>query len=176
MAELLCRMLHKWESDNKFHGVKFGRFSPPISHLMFADDFILFFLANSEEVKNVQHCLQLYGKWTGQAFNMDKYGVLFSHNVTGSTKSNIKSYLGTKELNKKTKHLGLPLFIEKNKNTSLEELRKQIKFPFQGWKAKILSKTGCATLIKHVITSISVYAMSSFFLQEGWCENLEKMA
>nr|XP_048330728.1 uncharacterized protein LOC107407973 [Ziziphus jujuba var. spinosa] len=34
MAELLSRMLFKWESDKKFNGVKLGRLSPSISHII----------------------------------------------------------------------------------------------------------------------------------------------
>lgn len=47
---------------------------------------------------------------------------------------------------------------------------------FKGWKAKLLSQAGRATLVKHVATSIPVYTMSSILLPKGLCESLDKMA
>lgn len=47
---------------------------------------------------------------------------------------------------------------------------------FQGWQAKLLSQAGRATFVKHVAFSIPIYAMSSFLLPKGWCNNLEKLA
>lgn len=35
-TELLFRILHKWECNGKINGVKLGRASPIISHLMFS--------------------------------------------------------------------------------------------------------------------------------------------
>lgn len=176
MAELLSRMLHKWESDNKFHGVKLGRLSPLINHLMFADDIIIFFRANVDEVRNIQRCLHLYCKWTSQAFNREKSRCFFSRNVTGIIKANIKSWLGMKDLDKSTKHLGLPFVVGKNKSSTFDKLIMKIQSKFQTWIARLLSQTGRAILIKHVASSISVYSMSSFLLPKGWCENLEKLA
>lgn len=169
-------MLHSWENDKKFHGVKIGRSAPSISHLMFADDVINFCKANLEEVRNVQNCLLLYYKWSGQAFNKEKSGFFFSQNVSGKVKALIKIYLGMKELDKKSKHLGMPLIVERNKSLAFENLRRTMENKFQGWKANLLSQTERATLVKHVATSFPVYTMSSFLLSKGWCESLEKLA
>nr|XP_048321716.1 uncharacterized protein LOC125419554 [Ziziphus jujuba var. spinosa] len=142
MVELLSRMLHKWETDAKFNGIKIGRLAPSITYLSFADDVIIFCRVNVEEIRNIQRCLHLHCKWTGQSFNKDKLGCFFSSNVPWKTKASIKRYMGMKEMDKKGKHLGMPMVVEKNKSTIFEDLRKKIESKFQGWKANLLSQTG----------------------------------
>nr|XP_048331218.1 uncharacterized protein LOC125422872 [Ziziphus jujuba var. spinosa] len=128
VTELLSRLLHSWESEGKFNGVKLGRLSPSITHLLFVDDILIFYQANSEE------------------------------------------------LNKDSKYLDFPLFLERNKVCAFEELKRNLETRIQRWKAKLLSQASRATLIKHVATSIPVYTMSTFLLLKVWCDNFEKLA
>ncbi|XP_060671343.1 uncharacterized protein LOC132803112 [Ziziphus jujuba] len=127
LMELLSKMLLKWERDGKINGVKLGRQASSIIHLLFADDLLIFCRANMDEVKNVYQCLQLFYKWIGQAFNKEKSGCFFFKNVTPRSRLDIKWCLGMKELDNKSKHLGLPLFIERNKSTVFEDLRRKVE-------------------------------------------------
>lgn len=156
--------------------MKLGHVFPSISHLLFADNILIFYRANLEEVRHVQRCIQLYCKWTGQPFNRKKSGCFFSWNVLAKSKVSVKKCLGMRELNKKTKRLGLPLFVGKNKMGTFKELRRKVEAKFSGWKAKFLSQSRSVTLIKHVAHSIPVYSTSSFLLPKWWCDKLEKSA
>lgn len=71
MLELLSKMITSWEGDRKFNGVKLERTAPSISHLLFADDVLIFCRANEKEVRNVLKCL--YYKWTSQVINFEKF-------------------------------------------------------------------------------------------------------
>lgn len=175
VSKLLSRLLHKWEREGKFNGVKLGRSSLSISHLLFADDVLIFCRANTREIRNVLKCLGLYCRWSGQAINFDKSGCFFSRNVMGQTKAQIKSYFQMKEVDKKMKYFGTPLFMARNKMSASEDLRKKIETIIEGWKAKLLLQAGKATLIKHVATSVPVYSMSTFLLSKAWCDNMEKL-
>lgn len=55
---VFSRLLTKAKSEGKIHGVKMSRTSPPISHLMYADDLTIYCRANIEEVSEVAKCLQ----------------------------------------------------------------------------------------------------------------------
>ncbi|XP_048319507.2 uncharacterized protein LOC125418867 [Ziziphus jujuba] len=176
MAKLLSRMLFKWEIDRKITGMKFGCSSPSVTHLLFGDDVIIFCGANTEEACNIHRCLQLYWKWTGQSFNRENSECFFSRNVSSKGKSDIKKILGRKELEKNTKHLRLPLFLLKNKSETFQHLQRKVETRIQGWKAKLLSQAGRATLIKHMVTSIPVYTMSTFLLPKGWCQRIQSKA
>nr|XP_048330709.1 uncharacterized protein LOC125422659 [Ziziphus jujuba var. spinosa] len=116
------------------------------------------------------------GRWTRQAINVDKSGCFFSRNVLERPKALIKSILGIRELSKKTKYLGIPLFMDRNKVVAFEDLKNKVESKIQGWKAKLLSQTGRVTLIKHVVTSVPVYSMSTFLLVKFWCDKVEKIS
>ena len=73
-------------------------------------------------------------------------------------------------------HLGNPLFLGRNKSESFNFLKKKVQDRLEGWMAKTISKVGRSTLIKAVVQSIPLYAMSTFKLPKTFCQGLDKMA
>lgn len=132
-------MLRKLEADGKIHGIKLGRSSPAISHLLFADDLLLFCRAKLDEVKEVSNCLDQFCRWSGQRINFMKSGSFFSSNTSNRTKAEIKKFCGLGELPKDSKYLGNPFFMRKNLSKDFEELKRKMEVKFEGWKAKLLS-------------------------------------
>lgn len=45
----------------------------------------------------------------------------------------------------------------------------------KGWKVKVLSQAGHATLIKTMARVMPIYCMSSFLLPKGWCDAIDKI-
>lgn len=64
--------------------------------------------------------------------NFDKSSCFFLRNVPGRSRAIIKNCLGMRELDKKAKYLGIPLFIEKNKMAALEDLKRKVDARFHG--------------------------------------------
>lgn len=66
-AEVLSLLLQRKEARGSIHGVRVARGAPPISHLFFADDSLLFFKATINEAQEVKNCLRvtvlLQGNW-----------------------------------------------------------------------------------------------------------------
>lgn len=176
LSELLSRMLLKLEAYENIQGVRFGRSGPALSHIFFVDDIMLFCKANVENVNEINLCLEQYCNWTGQKINIEKYGCFFSRITRGATKAMVKQVLNLKELPKEAKYLGNPLFISGKNTRNFEELRCRVESKIMGWKAKLLSKAGCATLVKSIITTIPSYTMTSCKLPLTRCRNLDKMA
>ena len=84
---LLCAkgfssLLAKAQEEGRLHGVSICRRAPAISHLLFADDSLLFCRANQEEVQVVSKVLQTYATAFGQCINFEKSSVYFSSNTT----------------------------------------------------------------------------------------------
>jgi hypothetical protein len=71
-SEILSRLIFKEESQGCLHGIKIARLSPPISHLLFADDVMIFSRATSNEANVILHCLSVYSLWFGQHINLSK--------------------------------------------------------------------------------------------------------
>ena len=54
---------------------------PAFTHVMYANDIMLFAKANSSEVKILNVCLETYYEWSGQRINRNKSGIIFSKMV-----------------------------------------------------------------------------------------------
>ncbi|GLT59033.1 hypothetical protein SLA2020_318790 [Shorea laevis] len=72
-----------------FHGIILSRLCPPINHLLFADDVMIFSRANNQEAETILRCLSSYSAWSGQHINLAKSAIFFSSN----TRPGIKSYI-----------------------------------------------------------------------------------
>lgn len=133
--EILSRMITKMENEGEIQGIIVARLAPSITLLFFADDILIFCKASATQASKVFSCLETFCAWTSQSFNPSKSGCFFSSNIRGSLQAAIKSSLNMRELDRDTKYLGNIMFP--NKTTM-----------FEGWKAKLLSQTGRATLVK----------------------------
>ena len=56
------------------------------SHLLFADDSLLFFRANVASAQEIKEILEIYCKASGHQVNMDKSPIHFANGVPQSTK------------------------------------------------------------------------------------------
>lgn len=57
-VEVLSWLLLRAEENGRIHEIQIGRNVPSLSHLMFADDMIVFCHANSDEVNHVMACIR----------------------------------------------------------------------------------------------------------------------
>lgn len=140
----------KAEIDGRLHGVSICRQAPSISHLLFADDSLLFCRATQNEVQVISETLQLYAKASGQCINMEKSSIYFSGNTTDNHKEFIKNALGVKEVERFESYLGLPTLVGRSKYHTFSYLKDRVWKKLQGWKGKLLSRAGKEVLIKAV--------------------------
>ena len=93
-AEGLTAMLRKEECGGMISGVLVCRGAPQISHLLFADDCIIFGKANVGEGNRVLKVLADYEKESGQKLNKEKTSLFFSKNTNKEIKEEIKGKFG----------------------------------------------------------------------------------
>jgi hypothetical protein len=80
-TEVLSRLLLCHESQELVKGIKIARNCSSITHLLFADDLILFAKATSSEATLLKSILDRYCQWSGQAVNTSKSSIYFSKNI-----------------------------------------------------------------------------------------------
>lgn len=80
---MLSWLLLKEETSGRLKGIKVGRDSPSITHLLFADDLLLFGKATVCEASILDDYLSKYMAWSGQKVNRAKSSVHFSKNFRG---------------------------------------------------------------------------------------------
>ena len=151
------------------------RNGPKLTHLLFADDSLLFCKDSRSECQKVLEILSTYEKLSGQKLNKEKTTLFFSKSTPLDIQSEIMAEFGVTELKQYEAYLGLPALVGRNKRASFDQLKQKVWKRLQGWEGKLLSQAGREVLIKSVIQAISTFAMSCFKLPITLCPEIEAL-
>lgn len=148
----------------------FGGNAPPISHLLFADDSLIFARGTEQEVVYLKQVLLLYECVAGQKINFQKSALSFGPGVKNLDKDLIQSILGVPIVPFHEKYLGLPTMTGRSKKQMFKRIQERLDIHLSGWQSKFLSKAGKVVLVKAVAQAIPTYAMNVFKLPKGVCK------
>ena len=81
--------------------------APPVNHLLFADDSLLFFKANSVGATEVNHVLNSYCQASGQCINFLKSSIFCNEGVPESSRLEIEGLLNVPHETLNEKYLGI---------------------------------------------------------------------
>lgn len=113
-AEGFSGLLKAAEGGGVFSGVQCARRTPKVSHLLFADNSILFCKADVESREVIKGVLDRYEKVSGQRINLQKSAVSFSPNLTEEVRDSIVNCLGLSLSITQDVYLELPSFVGRN--------------------------------------------------------------
>ena len=102
------------------NGVRANRSGPIFTHLMYADDVILFSKAKLAEIQAMEPCVNLYCSWSGQISKKEKSGIFASKSVHLTFWRQVTHLLGMKKLPLDSKYLGNPMFWSKKRSKNLK--------------------------------------------------------
>jgi hypothetical protein len=91
-AEGLTSLIRQAELDGYIFGVATYRKGPKLSHLLFADDSLLFCKATISESTRIMEILSLYEQSSGQKINRKKSAIFFSSNTPQPTRDVIYQF------------------------------------------------------------------------------------
>lgn len=74
---------------------------------------------------------------------------------------------------RKLNTLAILCFRGENHSKAYEDLKKKIEAKLHRWKTKLLLQAGKCILIKSVINSMPIYAMSAFKFLSKWCKHMK---
>jgi hypothetical protein len=77
VADGLSSLLKQGVDTNAIQPVKVCRRAPGVSHLLFADDTVLFFKASQQQAARVNDIIDAYATATGQLINRAKCSIFF---------------------------------------------------------------------------------------------------
>ena len=78
VADGLSTLINRKVSVGAIQELKVCRNAPGVSHLLFADDTLLFFRATADQAAEVKDILETYGRCTGQQVNPTKCSIMFN--------------------------------------------------------------------------------------------------
>jgi hypothetical protein len=161
--------------DNKWHGIKAGRNGPEISHLMFADDLLLFGEATEKQMRCVMQVLNSFCNISGQEISQDKTSILFSKNVDRGMKQKLLNISGFHVTGDFGKYLGVPLIGRAPKRRDYQYLVDQVSAKLARWKATQLCFAGRLTLAKSVMEAVPIYPMMSARIPKSCLDDIQRM-
>lgn len=146
-----------------------------VSHLLFADDSLLFFKANVESAHEIKEVLQAYCTASGQQVNMDKSSIHFAKGVSRNPRGEIMGLLDVHNMSLSYKYLGMPSDVGVSVSGAFKHLKDRVWKRGQGWMEQSFSAGGKEILIKAVAQAIATYSMSCFKLPRGLCEHVNSV-
>ena len=173
--EVLSRLIKYDLSQKSIAGIKSSISGPTISHVMYANDIVLFSKASRKDATNLVRTLEKYCTWSGQAINRSKSDVYFSKHTHSQDRRAIKSILQVKNLKKDAVYLIAPMLLSRAPSKDFAFLQDKLETKLSGLRSKCLSWARRRTLINAVAQSILTYTMSSFNIPNKVCENLDSL-
>ncbi|XP_010666711.1 uncharacterized protein LOC104883845 [Beta vulgaris subsp. vulgaris] len=162
VADAFSQMIQHKIDQKILHGAKASWNDPVVSHLLFADDSLLFTRATRQECLIIVDILNQYEKASGQKINYDKSEVSFSKGVRRERKEELINLLQMKHVEKHQKYLGIPTATGSSKKLLFRSILDRMWKKLRGWKEQLLSRAGKEVLIKAVIQAIPTYLMGVY--------------
>ncbi|XP_019161973.1 PREDICTED: uncharacterized protein LOC109158513 [Ipomoea nil] len=139
------------ERKGLVQGCRVARGAPPVSHLFFVDDSLLFFKANLQETSVVKGCLQCCEIVVGQPINLHKSSVSFSRNTSEDVKTEVAGTMGLELADGFGKYLGLPTVVGQDKKAMFGYVEQKLRHRFGSWNKKLHTNAGKEVLLKSVV-------------------------
>jgi hypothetical protein len=166
-ADVFSALISKAQSNKLIHGIKIAPRALEVTHLLFADDSLLFFRANEAEANKIKSIITTYQQASGQLVNYNKSEIIFSMKVQQKYRGVITKILPMPIVDHFNKYLGQPTHIGRSKTQVFNYIQDKVWKKLKGWKEKNISFAGRGTLIKVVAQAIPTYLMSCFLLPKG---------
>ena len=131
--------MNKAISEEGLEGVKICRRAPTISHLLFADDSLLFFQALEQQATIVKGLLSSYARATGQLINPSKCSILFSSTCSEVVSVHVKLILDISSKVFESKYLGLPVPEGRMHKGRFETTQERLKKRLVDWSEQFMS-------------------------------------
>lgn len=153
-------------------GVRVSRNAPWISHLLFADDCLVFTQATERGAERVAAILEDYNRASGQLVNKSKSAVFFSPNCDEECKVQVHSCLQIPTEALGERYLGLPTTAERGAGNVFSYVPARVMGFVGGWAEQNLSCAAREVLVKANAQSVPTYPMSCFKLSPVVCRKL----
>ncbi|XP_023871388.1 uncharacterized protein LOC111983979 [Quercus suber] len=161
--EALSRMLDAVIVAGQFSGFSVGNANGSlltVSHLLFADDTLVFCDADSNHITVLRGILSRFEEVSGLTINLDKSELVPVGDVSNMHK--LVEILGCRESTLLLKYLGLLLSASFKDKTVWNPILEKMERRLADWKRLYLSKGGKVTLIKSTLSSLPTYFLSLF--------------
>lgn len=161
-------------SRRKWKPLKLSPSGPPITHLFFADDLILFGEASLQQMSIIKTCLLRFCEASGHKINLKKSKLFCSKGAHFSIAQELSGELGIAVTGDLGKYLAVPLLHRRVTRATYMPVMDKMEKKMAVWKRGFLTLSGRTVLIKSVLTAIPLYLMQSVQLPKSIIRDIEK--
>ncbi|CAN0838702.1 LINE-1 retrotransposable element ORF2 protein [Linum grandiflorum] len=168
----ILQFLHESNSISGFfmdHDAGHGE----VTHLLYADDSILFCDASIHQVRSIMAALIVFQTITGLKVNLHKSSIAVVGQVDDP--QGFADALGCRLESFPSTYLGLPLGARAANVALWNPMIARVRDRLDTWRARHLSFGGRLTLIKSVLTNLPVYFLSMFRAPAAVIKDFEKI-
>jgi len=144
-----------------------------ISHLLFADDILVFYEANPDHLRFLRVLLVCFGAVSGLKVNLAKSLLVPVGNVDNVAE--LASILGCRTSSLPLKYLGMPLGARHKATSIWDDIVVKMERHLASWQKLYLSKSARVTLIKSTLSNLPTYFMSIFPIPTHVANRIEKL-
>ena len=144
-----------------------------ISHLLFADDTILFCDTSREQLLSIRLVLPCFQVFTGLKVNVGKSEIVPIEEVNNldALANILQCRVGSLPM----KYLGMPLGSSFKTTSIWNPILEKMEKKLSGWKRLYLSKGGKLMLLKSTLSSLPTYFLSLFTIPKAVATRLESI-
>ncbi|KAF6145533.1 hypothetical protein GIB67_037566, partial [Kingdonia uniflora] len=146
-----------------------------ITHLLYADDFIVFLNGGKSSITGLMEFLRRYEACTGQKINKAKSGIFMHHSTPATRKTIIQTHCGIQMGTFPNLYLGAPICYGRMRIAHFDSLIRRVQMKIEGWKGKLLSAGDKLIFINHVLNSMPIHLLSSSHVPQTIFKRLEMM-
>ena len=173
--DYLSQLIEEKCNQKPWNPVKASRNGLIFSHLMFADDLILFAKVDLSNCSTIRDVLDDFCAVSGQTISDSKSKVYFSPNVDQDTRESLSDILGFTSTPNLGKYLGIPIRHPNLSSQDFNFVLDRVKQKLVGWKANLLSLAGRAVLVQTSTSTIPAYTMQCSFLPDRILQGVDRV-
>jgi hypothetical protein len=144
-----------------------------VSHMLFADDTLVFCGATRDQLYHLKGVLLCFEAVSGLCINLGKSEIVPVGPVVDV--EDLAQVLGGQIASLPMKYLGLPLGAKYKSKEIWNPILEKMERRLAGWKRSYLSKGGRLTLIKSTLSSLPTYFLSLFAVPSSVAHRIEKI-
>jgi hypothetical protein len=176
VMEAFSRMMNVMMEKELLAGFSVGSRSEEamiVSHLLFADDTLIFCEPKVEQIQHLRCLLLCFEAVSGLKINLSK-STIVPIGMVGNLEV-LSNILGCRVESLPLTYLGLPLGANHRDTSIWDTVIGKMEAKLAGWKRMYLSKGGRLTLIKSTLSNIPTYYLSLFQVPVRVAKRLEKI-
>ncbi|XP_020703267.1 uncharacterized protein LOC110114659 [Dendrobium catenatum] len=172
---IMCSQLmsNSLEQRGQSLGIQLSPRGPRITHLMYADDVLIFSHASKVLAKTLKPIVEDFCKWTGQRINVNKSQIIFSQSVSYPMKKKLAKVFGFKVV-KELNYLGTKISLNRLRVAGFQDLLINAMDRLNGWGKKSFSMGGKITLITSSLLTMPNFLVTHSLIPKSVLYAMEK--